>query len=403
MANSTCARVQICWNRDEDLDIRTFGRGGYSEIMKFEKKTQVFFALLEAGLWEKNVRLSRFGNVDYNEVYRLAEEQSVVGLVAAGLEHVTDVKVPKEELLQFVGQALQLEQRNKVMNTFLSSLIEKLRGTDIHTLLLKGQGVAQSYERPLWRTSGDIDLFLSEGNYLRAKDLLVPLAGSVEDENNYTQHFGMTINSIEVELHGNLRSELYPRIDRELDKVKDEIFYAGDVRSWLNGKTQVFLPSINCDIVYVFTHILQHFFKGGIGLRQICDWCRLLWTYRDSLNHGLLESRIKNMGLMSEWKTFGSLAVNTLGMPAEAMPFYSDSNKWKKKAERVLAFVLETGNFGHNRDMSYRNEESAISRKWKTFCHITSDTIKQFTIFPMDSLKVWWGMMRGGVLTLVGK
>lgn len=371
--------------------------------MKLDSNQQTFFALVRAGLWEKEVCLLPFGKIDYTEIHQLAEEQAVVGLVAAGLEHVTDVKVPKEELLQFVGQALQLEQRNKVMNTFLSSLIEKLRGTDIHTLLLKGQGVAQSYERPPWRTSGDIDLFLSEGNYLRAKDLLVPLASSVEDENNYTQHFGMTINSIEVELHGNLRSELYPRIDRELDKVKDEIFYGGNVRSWLNGKTQVFLPSINCDIVYVFTHILQHFFKGGIGLRQICDWCRLLWTYRESLNYGLLESRIKNMGLMSEWKTFGSLAVNTLGMPAEAMPFYSDSNKWKKKAERVLAFVLETGNFGHNRDMSYRNEESAISRKWKTFYHITSDTFKQFAIFPMDSLKVWWGMMRGGVLTLVGK
>lgn len=34
---------------------------------------------------------------------------------------------------------------------------------------------------------------------------------------------------------------------------------------------------------------------------------------------------------MSEWKTFESLAVNTLGMPAEAMPFYSDSNIWEKR------------------------------------------------------------------------
>ena len=371
--------------------------------MKFDKNTQAFFALLKAGLWEKDVRISAFNNIDFQEVSRLAEEQSVVGLVAAGLEHVTDVKVSKEDVLQFAGQALQLEQRNKVMNSFISSLIEKLRGASVYSLLLKGQGIGQCYERPLWRTAGDIDLFLSEGNYLNAKDLLTPLASSVEDENNYTQHLGMTINSTVVELHGNLRSELYPRIDMELDKVKDEVFYGGNVRSWLNGRTQIFLPGINCDVVYVFTHILQHFFKGGIGLRQICDWCRQLWTYRDSLNHGLLESRIKNMGLMSEWKTFGSLAVNTLGMPAEAMPFYSDSNIWKKKAVRVLTSVLETGNFGHNRDMSYRNEESAISRKWKTFYHITSDTIKLFTIFPMDSIKVWCGMMRGGLLTLVGK
>ena len=100
---------------------------------------------------------------------------------------------------------------------------------------------------------------------------------------------------------------------------------------------------------------------------------------------------------------FAILVVDYLGMPGEYMPLYDGSNKWKKKAGRVLAFVLETGNFGHNRDMSYRKEESAISRKWKTFYHITSDTFKQFVIFPMDSIRVWLLMMRIGLISLVGK
>ena len=42
-----------------------------------------------------------YGEVDYAEVMRLAQEQAVVGLVAAGLEHVTDVKVPQVWALQF--------------------------------------------------------------------------------------------------------------------------------------------------------------------------------------------------------------------------------------------------------------------------------------------------------------
>lgn len=365
--------------------------------MLLNNNQKAFLELIKAGLWEKDVLLSRFNKIDYEVVYRLAVGQSVVGLVAAGIEHVVDIKIPQVVTLTFVGDMLQLEQQNKAMNGFVAKLIDKLREADVYAILVKGQGIAQNYEHPFWRVSGDIDLFLSEGNYTKAKDLLVPLASSVENENKYTQHIGMTFGSIEVELHGNLRSELYSRIDKELDNVKDEIFYGGNVRSWLNDKTQVFQPGINCDVVYVFTHILQHFFKGGIGLRQICDWCRLLWTYKDKVDRKRLEGRLKNMGLMSEWKAFGSLAVNTLGMPADAMPFYSESNKWKKKAERVLAFVLETGNFGHNRDMSYRNEESAISRKWKTFYHITSDTAKQFSIFPLDSLRVWWRMMGIGL------
>ena len=77
----------------------------------------------------------------------------------------------------------------------------------VYTLLLKGQGVAQCYERPLWRATGDVDLFLSEGNYIQAKDLLVPMANYVDDEYSYTT-LRMTINSIDVELHGNLRSAI---------------------------------------------------------------------------------------------------------------------------------------------------------------------------------------------------
>ena len=367
-----------------------------------DKNQHAFFELLRGGLWEKDVWLSTYDSIDYSEIQRLAEEQSVVGLVAAGLEHVEDVKLPKEDLLQFIGQTLQLEQRNKAMNNFVAGLVEKLRNEDVYSLLLKGQGIAQCYERPLWRACGDVDLFLSEDNYKKAKAVLAPLASSIEEENNYTKHFGMTINSWEVELHGNLRSELYKKIDRELDKVKDDVFFGGNVRSWANGSTQVFLPSANNDVVYVFTHILQHFFKGGIGLRQICDWCRLLWTYKDSIKQDLLEKRIRKMGLMSEWRAFAALAVDNLGMPAEAIPLYSNSNKWSKKGKRILGFVFETGSFGHNRDMSFHQETNVFSRKLKMLRHITSDTFKQLVIFPLDSMIVWWNTMLVGIRSMAG-
>lgn len=102
-----------------------------------EQNTQAFFALIRAGLWETDTLLSQYGSIDFNEIFRLSEEQSVVGLVAAGLEHVKDVKIPKEDVLQFVGQTLQLEQQNLAMNEFVAKLIEKLRGQDVYTLLVR--------------------------------------------------------------------------------------------------------------------------------------------------------------------------------------------------------------------------------------------------------------------------
>ena len=351
---------------------------------------KAFFSILRAGLWEHSALLLPYEKVDYQEVMRIAEEQSVVGLITAGLEHVMDLKVPKVELLQFIGQALQIEDENKAMNEYVSWLIDQLRKEDIYALLVKGQGIAQCYEKPLWRASGDVDLLLRDSNYEKAKEVLMPVALCVDNEFKSFKHIGMTMQGgILVELHGTLHTRLSNRVDRVIDKAQDDIFYGGNVRSWLNGHTTVFLPSPDNDVIFVFTHILHHYYIEGIGLRQICDWCRLLWTYRDSLDCRLLETRISEMGLMSEWKAFAAVAVEWLGMPAEAMPLYSPKKKWKKKSERIIAFVLECGNFGHNRPASAGKMNSA----WQKI----KDFMNHAKVFPWDSVLFFWHFMLNGI------
>lgn len=356
--------------------------------MLVDNNTQAFLALVNAGLWETEARLSNYGAIDYSEVMRIAEEQSVVGLVAAGLEHVLDVKVPKPDVLQFVGQSLQLEQQNTAMNYFIGVIVEKMRKVGIYTLLVKGQGIAQCYCKPLWRSCGDVDFFLDESNYHKAFNFLSPLVQSIDEENPANLHLGMTIDPWVVELHGTLRCGLGKRIDTQIDTIQDNTFKEGRVRAWRNGDVDVFLPAPDNDVIFVFTHILQHFFKGGIGLRQICDWCRLLWTYRETIDVELLERRLRKMRLMSEWKAFAAMTVDYLGMPVSAMPLYDQERKWRKKGEKVLSLILEKGNFGHNRDLSYINEDTYLRRKIKSFNSLLSDSIRRFMIFPCDSIKM---------------
>ena len=365
------------------------------------KDVDVFFALLRAGLWEEKAQLLNIGNVDFSEVMLLAEEQSVVGLVTAGLEQVSDIKVPQEDLLQFAGQALQLEQQNKEINQFIGKLIQDMRNVGIYTLLVKGQGVAQCYERPLWRLCGDVDLFLSDENYNKTKNFLIPLASEVEKEYEGFKHLGMTIDGWIVELHGSLRVGLPNRINRELDDIQTETFNSGNVRSWNNGGTQIFMLGKENDIVYVFVHFLNHFYKGGVGLRQICDWCRLLWKYRDEIDVKKIKSRIRKMGLTSEWKAFGAFAVDYLGMHVDAMPFYSADDKWKKKADKIRAFILEVGNMGHNRDMSYFEKYPYLIRKVCSMGRRCSDLIRHARIFPLDSLRFFPRIMFNGLRSAV--
>ena len=374
---------------------------------------QAFFELLRTGLWgngNPDIRID--GSTDWNKVYQLAQEQSVQGIVLQGIEWFKNhydnsnhnFNIPQVLLLQWIGEVQLIEQRNKEMNAFIAELIDKLRKADIYALLVKGQGGAQCYENPLWRSSGDVDLLLSVDNYEKAKEVLKPLASEVESEYEGISHLGMTIDGWVVELHGSLRVGLPQKINRVLDEIQSDTFYGGNVRSWLNGQTQIFMLGKENDIVYVFVHFFNHFYKEGVGLRQICDWCRLLHTYRDSLNYELLKSRIKRAGLMSEWKAFYALATKYLGMPEVPCFMFQDSGdpQWERKADRIMEFILKSGNMGHNRGSWLMEHDSWLSRQYvvrKAFSMFRriGDLINHARIFPLDSLRFFPRIMFNGL------
>ncbi len=344
-----------------------------------------FFTMVRAGLWEKEVRLLSYGEVRFADVFQLAEEQSVVGVVAAGIEHVADTKLQKKDVLQFIGNCMQIERNNQLMNCFIGSIVEKMREAGIATVLVKGQGIGQCYERPLWRTSGDVDLFFDAENYEKAKEFLPSLAATVESENKRKKHFAMHFTPWIVELHGLMPTEISERINAGVERVQHDIFQNDGIRVWKNDGVDVYLPSPDNDAIIIFTHFLQHFFVGGVGLRQICDWCRLLWKYRDTIDRSLLEKRLLEMGIVSEWKAFAAFVVDYLGMPVEAMPLYEQGPSWSRKAKRICREVLEAGNFGHNKDNSYRSRYPKLIEKSITFFRRFGEYIRLFTIFPADT------------------
>ncbi len=101
------------------------------------------------------------------------------------------------------------------------------------------------------------------------------------------------------------------------------------------------------------------------------------------------------MGLITVWKAFAVVVVDWLGMPAEAMPMYSLDKKWSKKAEKIIEFVLETGNFGYNREAA----KGKVGSAWNK----TKDFMRHFSLFPYDSIKFYFHFVWDGIKVAMNK
>lgn len=102
------------------------------------------------------------------------------------------------------------------------------------------------------------------------------------------------------------------------------------------------------------------------------------------------------MGIVAEWQAFGAFAVEWLGMPEEAMPFFERGRSGSRKARQICRVVLDAGNFGHNRDNTFR-QKSFLVRSAVSTWRYTCDTFRYLFVFPKDSLKVWGRMAWNGV------
>ena len=178
-----------------------------------------------------------------------------------------------------------------------------------------------------------------------------------------------------------------------IDRIQAETFDNNKIRIWNHNGVDVFIPAPDNDLIFVFTHILQHFYKEGVGLRQICDLCRFLWIFHNNIDSSLLSRRLTEMHLETEWNVFSTFAVRWLGMPVEAIPCFSPSKRWYIKADRLCCSIIETGNFGHNRDYTYYQNHSYIKNKTISFKRHCKDLIRQIMIFPVDSVLIWAKMI----------
>jgi hypothetical protein len=358
-----------------------------------------FFALLRSGLWNEVPERASFAvGTDWEALYRLAFEQTVVPLVTDGINRLPGEFLPAEpeRLDPFLGDLMMTAQRNRLLDGFIPGLFSALQG--IPVVLIKGQALAQDYPDPERRQPGDIDLLLLPSSYEAAKDVLLPKATKVLEEEREIWHQGMRFRSIEVEVHGSIGTLMSRKLDRKLAALLEQQFDGRPFPQVTVGGVGIPVPDADFNAVYVFVHFLHHYWSGGVGLRQFVDWMTFVSVHKRDIHPVILEKRLADLGLLRIWKVFTGFAQEYLGCPAEKLPLAAEPDAGKDA--RIWRYIRRCGNFGKNVDRT-RKKEPFLVRKVHSFWRlVVADRLRHFPVFPQESIRFFLGAFGYGLQRL---
>ena len=318
---------------------------------------------------------------DWHTLYDFADKQKIIG-VCDPTRH--EVQIDLEVLSLWMGAALQISDCNTLLNKRAVELWQVLKQAGFRCCILKGQGNAEMYPNPLSRMPGDIDVWIDaeEDTIQRFVRERFP------DAKECFKHIKFPLfDDVEVDVHQTPLKLRYPQHQRRLqgwiDQHKEEQF--NHFVKLTGTDVEVAVPTARFNAVYQLGHIMIHLFDQGVGFRQLIDYFYVLKELADIS----LEEREK---IVHTWKMFGMsrLASAVMWIESDVLGLHENYllvTPNRKLGERLLADVLEGGNFGHySTRQSYRHKR----QKYKKRISSLSRLIGLAPLFPSEA--VFWIM-----------
>lgn len=352
-----------------------------------ESHEKLFFEILQNGLWGKPIEAVPTRN-DMLHVVKLALSQTVLGIV--GNVIITDKTLSsyltERELAYLRKLVMSVVSVSYTWNCSVRNIFMEMHDNGVEPILLKGQGIAQYYPNPDFRQCGDIDLYVGKQYFEKACEVVKALAteNDMATVKHTKKHFHIYLGKVPIELH--LYSDVYypKRLDRIYQEISDAGISVAPIEVELAGYP-VKTPSVNFNVFYIFNHLWHHFIADGVGLRQICDLCVLLHRFHGQIDYNYLRNVLERMGLMKQWKIFGSIAVDKLGLPVEEYPFYD--KKYSRLKEKVFRLVMLEGNFGQQNLKDQKRPDGYLRGKLYSLSFRTKRNMRVLFLFPKDSLR----------------
>lgn len=356
------------------------------------KEEQQMLCLLRMALWQHDDDGGVLtADADWQTIQRLSEKQTVWGMVAAAIlrwADTTGVSLPQAVEDACMKGEFNTIQQNVHINKVLAEVHQLLQQDGLSPILLKGQGVARLYPHPKLRTAGDIDIFLgSEAQ--RAANILLPYAtpGTYKDKN--AKHLMLDRKGVEVELHKYVINRYQRKPTMVMGRWEESELRIDNSRQVEIDGLKVLVPSQMFELVFEFVHLWLHLMKGGVGLRQFCDWALVLHHCHDDIDKEALEHLLREADLLRAWQVLGKVLTRLLGLPEEEFPLFS--NRYKMAYRLAERMVLDSGRFGQVDRKTYAEQYAGkgFMRKCRILLFTMRLHVRAMAVSPREACAIY--------------
>ena len=332
----------------------------------------LFFELVQVALGNREM-LSRVPSVgEWEQIVTEAQRQAVSGILVDGLDKLPKEQLPiQQQLLELIGVAEMLRQRNQVLNKRSIEIQQLFAGAGFRSCVLKGQGNAQMYPNPTSRMPGDIDIWV-DGEREAINTFVDSI---VKDAHKGYKDVAFHYKDVEVEAH------YFPTYLNSYSKNNLLQSYIEENKGTqfthkveIGEAQELCVPTDDFNLVYQMCHLYHHFFCEGIGLRHFVDYYYLLKRIEDDGIRENAKLQFQTLGMERFAKGVMWVEKEILGLGSEYLLMAED----EKTGKLIQKEILEYGNF-NKADMEGKSvTTSKLSNTFRPFKYLFQ--------FPKESI-----------------
>lgn len=366
----------------------------------------IFFALLRAAIWTDadgqpvGERLQEVSSLidgslvachqssfDWSSLLRSYEDHALLGVVAHAIMSLPVDKQPTpQQVTCLYDHVAQLVRGRYDQQQIIAEVFSLLREAGIHTILLKGEGLAVLYPNTSLRAVGDIDILVPHDRYEQAVHILQNISEDAGREDYLERHYQLTVQGTTIEIHHHPGWAANGAYESAFQTLSDH--YLQPLTSNPSPITPNLSPltsNPHYNALYVFNHLLHHMHDGGVGLRQFVDWALVLSANADAIDRNQLQMDLRATGLLRPWQIMGGILVKELGLPVDFFPLYDERLACKSQG-KYLRRLLDGGNFGQQLRSPKDPRVPAPVRIFRNFVGTLRQTAFLWTLFPSGAL-----------------